>query len=133
MAYGEAKSNPFDSKEGLSYTTMCAANILNFAYPGQPAIVMHSNNRRFRIQTVKVNLDNGELIMKERLGTPYCLIPDKNDFQCQHHKDDPIQNVIILKDIAQGMELQKRDGYALSGNMPLLYVMCYLLFRNLGS
>ena len=122
LGYGEVKSNPFDSKEGLSYMTMCTANILNFAYPAQPAIVMHSNNRKFHIQTVKVNLDDGELVVKERLGTPYSLVPDGDDFQCQHHKDEPIQNVVILKDIAEGMQLKTRDCYALSGNMPLLYM-----------
>ena len=122
LGYGEAKSNPFDSKEGLSYTNLCAANILNFAYPGQPAIVIYSNNRRFQIQTVKVNMDDGKLFVKERLGTPYSLVPDEDDYKCQHHRDEPIQNVVISEEIAKGMKLKERDTYALAGNMPLLYI-----------
>ena len=122
LGYGEAKSNKFDTKGGLSYTSVCTASILNFAYPGQPGLVMHSNNRRFQIQSVKYNMDDGELVVKERLGTPYTLILDEDDYQCQHHRDAPIQNVVISQEIVKGMQLEERDAYALSGNMPLLYM-----------
>ena len=83
---------------------------------------MHSNNRRFQIQSVKYNMDDGKLIIKERLGTPYTLIPDEGDYKCQHHRDSLIQNVVISQEIVKGMQLEERDAYAFSGNMPLLYM-----------
>ena len=67
-------------------------------------------------------MDDGELVIKERLGTPYTLIPDEDDYQCQHHRDAPIQNVVISQEIVKGMQLEERDAYALSANMPLLYM-----------
>lgn len=73
LAYGEGKSCPVwqDTGSGTSYTTMCAANILNFMPTNSPAIVMHSTNARFRFQAVRLDLEGKALQVLQRDGMRY--------------------------------------------------------------
>ena len=71
LAYGEGKSSPQgDTVEGLSYTTVCAANILNFM-PFSPAIVMHSTNARFRFQAIRLDTEEKAFQVLQRDGMRY--------------------------------------------------------------
>ena len=63
LAYGECKTGKYDTKEGLSLTTVLSANILNFATPSTPAVVVHSNDFRFCVQVVTLNTDNSTLLV----------------------------------------------------------------------
>ena len=73
LAYGECKSGTYDMKEGLSLTTVLSANILNYATPSTPAIVLHTNNFRFHVQVVTLNTDNSTLCVQQRDGYRYHL------------------------------------------------------------
>ena len=74
LAYEEGKSSPHgDTTEGLSYTTLCLANILNFM-PKNPAIVMHSTNTRFRFQAVHLDFENSAFQVLQRDGMRYDII-----------------------------------------------------------
>ena len=63
LAYSECKTGKYDTKEGLSLTTMLSANILNFATPSTPAVVVHSNDFRFCVQVVTLNTQNSTLFV----------------------------------------------------------------------
>ena len=75
LAYGECKSGTYDTKEGLSLTTMLSTNILNYATPSTPAIVLHTNDFRFHVQVVTLNTDNSTLCVWQRDGYRYHLNP----------------------------------------------------------
>ena len=63
LAYSECKTGKYDTREGLSLTTMLSANILNFATPSKPAVVVHSNDFRFHVQVITLNTQNSTLFV----------------------------------------------------------------------
>ena len=73
--YGECKLGTYDTKEGLSLTTVLSANILNYATPSTPTIVLHTNDFRFHVQVVTLNTDNSTLCVWKRDGYAYHLNP----------------------------------------------------------
>ena len=75
LAYGEAKSGGCDTQEGLSYTTILSSNILNFAPPTTPAIVVHSNDECFCFQVVYFDLEHRALKVLQRAGKKYHMHP----------------------------------------------------------
>ena len=86
LAYEESKTGGYDMKEGLSYTSICATNILNYLPSNCPAVVLHSSNVRFRMQVMCLDKNNTSIQVLQRDGIPYTLqAPPPND-QCDTNK-----------------------------------------------
>ena len=75
LAYSEAKSSGLDTQEGLSYTTILTSNILNFAPPTTPAIVVHLNDEHFHFQVVYLDLEHRALKVLHRTRKKYYMHP----------------------------------------------------------
>ena len=115
LAYGEGKSSPQgDTVEGLSYTTVCAAHILNYM-PMSPAIVMHSTNARFRFQAIRLDVEEDAFQVLQRNGMRYDLLdptPDSLAIDAGHFTSPPImyhfervsKSVVFLKELAPHFE-----------------------------
>ena len=75
LMYRECKLGIYDTKEGLSLTTMLSANILNYTTPSTLAIVLHTNDFRFHVQVITLNTDNSTLCVWQRDSYAYHLNP----------------------------------------------------------